>query len=241
MTWRGGTILACLLTAASMAFGQPVDEVAALRAELFALRAQVAQTQLELSQTVREIEELQQFTAADAQRQIEQWRRQRAAIEAERAELSNERLKLERARQALRLGARLPDTPPPATTRTSPNQPDQPRWDVDYKIATIPSGGGESVYVDPTIGEVLLQRFPQIDRRHIMVRGTFQNRSASPYRYTFEIRLGDRFGGVIGRWRYQTPALTGNELHAFEVKVPVSDVAAISSYQIGNVEADRPQ
>lgn len=234
-------ILLAVLTVAAAAHAQLSgagaggDEYAELRQQITAVRTQLAQLQLELAQTLSRIAELKEYTAAQAPQQIAQWRQQREAIERQRQEVAQERAKLERARQAVRLAGRIEELP----EAPLPPDPTAPRWDVDYKIATIPRDQGETIYVDPVIGDVLLQRFPQIDRGHIMVRGTFQNRSAVPYRYTFEIRLGDAFERIIGRWRYQTPPLWANELHQFEVRVPVEDVGLIRTYQIGNIEAER--
>ena len=54
-----------------------------------------------------------------------------------------------------------------------------------------------------------------------------------------------RLGGwgkppIIGSWRYQTPVLQPGEIHQFEVKVPVTEVGDVVSYEIGNIVADRP-
>lgn len=235
----GALVLAGLFSGSLQA--QDTDAVAALRDELTAVRQELAQTQLELQKALADLAEVRQYlNAGDADKQIAEWRRQRAAYEAERMQLATERRKLEAARAALRdqsqtVQQRLRDQPPPAVAV----DPNKPNWQVDYKIAVIQTGlVSESVYIDPVDGEVLLDRYPDIDRKHIMVRGTWQNRSAAPWRYTFEIRIADKIGRIIGRWRYQTPMLVANELHEFEVKVPVTDVAYIKHYQIGNIESD---
>ncbi|QNN24685.1 hypothetical protein HED60_21215 [Planctomycetales bacterium ZRK34] len=222
---------------------QQDDAVAALRAELTAVRQELAQTQLDLQKALSDLAEVRQYLQAeDTDKQIAEWRKQRAAYEAERKQLAVERRKLDAARAALRdqsqvVQQRLRDEPPPPVTV----DPNKPRWQVDYKIAVIQTGlVSESVYIDPVEGEVLLDRYPDIDRKHIMVRGTWQNRSAASWRYTFEIRIADKIGRIIGHWRYQTPVLDPNALHEFEVKVPVTDVAYIKHYQIGNIESDRP-
>jgi len=235
--------IVCLLAAVSSTWAQESDAVAALREQLNALRLELAQTQLELKKAQSDLADAREFLKTDnADKQLAQWRKQRLAWEAERKQLALERRKLEQARLALReqsdvVQQRLRDQPPPPAAA----DPNQPKWEVDYKIAVIHTGlTSESVYIDPEVGEVLLERYPDIDRKHIMVRGTWQNRAAAPWRYTFEIRIADKIGRIIGRWRYQTPVLEPGQLHAFEVKVPVKDVAYIQSYQIGNIEPDRP-
>ncbi|MDH3583105.1 MAG: hypothetical protein OER86_02705 [Phycisphaerae bacterium] len=220
--------------------GGTVSPEVQLARNLAGLRQELARTRLDLSKALSELEKIRRFIAAgEPTDQLEKWKRQRQAWARERAALATERRKLEDARQALRDAGRIgtaTDLAPPL-----PPAVEEPRWELDYKIAVIPTGQNrETIYVDPDIGEVLLERFPQIDREHIMVRGTLQNRSAGPWRYTFELRIGDRANRVIGRWRYQTPLLSAGELHPFEVKVPVTDVGEIYKYQIGRIEPDRP-
>jgi hypothetical protein len=220
------------------------DEVQQLRDDLAAMRLQLAQARLELQSARRELDDIRQFLAAkDAPGDLERWSNQRQALEEERKQLTLERKKLDAARQSLRditrgqvaKNDKYPAAPAPAAAAT-----DDPKWDVDYKVALIPLNGGDAVFVNPIGGDLLLEGVPQVDHRHIKLRGTFQNRSTAPWRYTFEARLADQRGVIIGRWRYQTPVLTANELHAFEATIPVTEVSFIRTYQIGNIEADRP-
>ncbi|MBI1370083.1 MAG: hypothetical protein GC162_15695 [Planctomycetes bacterium] len=218
------------------------DALTAMRSELAAMRQELARTQLELQKAQHELEEVRAFLSEpDAPKQIAEWKQQRQQWEEERKQIAVERKKLEAARAAMRDTTRVEQqkiisAPPPAVAV----DPAAPRWDVDYKIAVIRNNlPNESIYIDPEIGEVLLERYPDIDHKHIMMRGTWQNRSSVAWRYTFEIRIADKLGRIIGHWRYQTPMLAPNELHAFEVKVPVTDVAYIERYQIGNIEPDK--
>lgn len=232
-----GAIIAPVQAAGEDASVQQMQE------QLKAVRLELAQTQLQLKKALADLDELKQYVAAgNPQQQIEQWRRERQTWQAQREQLVAERKKIEQARASLRqqssaVQQQLAATPPPVKV-----DPNRPAWNVDYKIAAVPTGTtSESVYINPVSGDVLLSRYPDIDRKHIMVRGTWQNKSAAPWRYTFEIRIADKIGRIIGSWRYQTPLLSPNELHQFEVKVPVTDVGQIEHYQIGNIEPDQPQ
>lgn len=209
------------------------DPLQPMREQVTELRRELAQAKLELRDTLAELEEMREFLAReeeDIEREIARWRQEARAMAQEREALAERTAKLERAREALAEG---PDQPPPP-------DPDRPRWEIDYRIAAIPlAPQNQLAFIDPIIGPHLLRRFPNIDRRNIMVRGTLQNRSAEPWRYTFEVRVADRYGDILGQWRYQTPPLTPGELHGFEVKVPVRGVGRIHRYQIGNIEADQ--
>lgn len=225
--------------------------VDALRSELSALRTQLAQTQLELQRALHELKELREYRKTpDAAKQIESWRTERERIAEERKRLAIERRRLDQARLTLRSattntrpapGNAAPVPPAAADAPQGAQLGEAPRWELDYKIGVIHTGGNyQKTYVDPTHGAALVKSYPLIDRRNIMVRGTLQNRSAAPWRYTFEVRIAGRDGEIIGRWRHQTQTLSPNELAAFELKVPVSNVGDITTYQIGNIEADRP-
>lgn len=252
--------LAALLVAPAAHAQDTADAVNALRNELGTLRTQLAQTQLELQRALGELKELRAFQQTpDAAKQVEQWRVERERIAEERKRLALERRRLDQARLTLRSATTnssprpVPGRAPAAGGNAAPAPPaaadapadgqlgEQPRWELDYKIGVIHTGGNyQKTYVDPTVGAALVKSYPLIDRRHIMVRGTLQNRSGQPWRYTFEVRIGGREGGIIGRWRHQTVTLGPNEMAAFELKVPVTDVGSITTYQIGNIEADRP-
>src|SRR5690606_16366562 len=89
-----------------------------------------------------------------------------------------------------------------------------------------------------------------VDRRNVLLRGTFENRSTQPYRYTFDVGVvedstGNDFfrvrDGLTARTRYQTPVLQPGELHRWEVKLSVNDSLDIRTAGIGNVRGDAPQ
>lgn len=254
-------VLAAFVVSPAAHAEDTADAVNALRSELGALRTQLAQTQLELQRALGELKELRAFQKTpNAAKQVNEWRAERERIADERKRLAIERRRLDQARLTLRsattntsprpapapgVRGNAAPAPPAAADAPAPGAGgqlgEQPRWELDYKIGVIHTGGNyQKTYVDPTVGTALVKSYPLIDRRHIMVRGTLQNRSATPWRYTFEVRIGGREGGIIGRWRHQTVTLGPNEMAAFELKVPVSDVGAITTYQIGNIEADRP-
>jgi len=250
--WRV-TLLAtvlCAVGAAPAADEAESPEIQFLRQELAKMRLELAEAKLQVGKTLRELEELRQFMSSrNVTEDIQQWRRERREIEAERRRLEAERRRLEQMRQTVRDASRLQvekiqaekKAPQPAVALEP-----QANAQIDYKVALIPTNAQiQTVYVDPTTGAILMSRYGQeVDRKNIKLRGTLQNRSSKPWRYTFEIRLGGRSvnagrAPIIGRWRYQTPMLTPNELHTFEFKVPVTDVADIHSYQIGNLESDQ--
>lgn len=87
---------------------------------------------------------------------------------------------------------------------------------------------------------------PTIDRNSVVIRGTFENTSRMPYRYTFEFRLAGKqppsnfktSAPILGSTRYQTPILQPGELHRWELIMRVTDVYDIASGDIGNVRAD---
>jgi len=227
-------------TAQRGAHAEAHTELVALERELMELRKELATARLELNQTLEELREIQQFlAAADPETQIEQWEAQRAELAAERAALATAQRQMERQTRLLRDAARAGGGGV-APVRQDPNRP---QWKIDYRLATIPlenNRGPLLVRGDPA-GEVFIDvnAGPRIDRENVIVRGTFQNTSAATHRYTFEIRIADSFGNVIGTWRYQTPILTADELHEFSVKVPVADVSLVRTYQIGNIRAQR--
>ncbi|MBI1373433.1 MAG: hypothetical protein GC159_11955 [Phycisphaera sp.] len=244
--WTGVALLCALCAAATPVLAQPKpeSELDRMRREMQALRAELATAKLELAKTLNELDQVRQFIASKSVNEdISRWKDAREQLEKERNQLSLERRKLIQAKQSLQDAARVGTfEQEQARLDLSPEErAAQPRWELDYKIAVVQGPDqGESIYIDPTGGDVLLERYPNIDRKHIMVRGTLQNTSSAPWRYTFEIRIGDKFGRIIGKWKHQTPLLTTNQLHAFEVKVPITDVGYIHSYQIGNIIADRP-
>ena len=213
-------------------------EVVKLRAELAALRQELARTKLELGRAAAEVKELKEFLAADSgDEQAKRWREEREKLVEERERLAGERKQLEAARRKAQEDIRHPppSPPPPPEVKAA-----QPKYDLDYTLSYIRTGTDRPVYIG--FGDLLVpvDQREDIDHRNVMVRGSIQNRSADRWRYTFEVRIAARNGEVVGRWRYQTPVLAANELHPFELKVPVTDAGLIDRYQIGNVEADRP-
>ncbi len=123
---------------------------------------------------------------------------------------------------------------------------DEPRWTVQYSLGLIDNGGGIRILKPTIAGVVSIRDIGNYDRNHVAIRGNFKNESLTPYRYTFEIRIGGRPTlannppKIIGSWRYQTPLLQPGEIHQFEVKVPVTHAASVTTYEIGNVVADNP-
>ena len=241
------------LPAAALA-APPIDAVSGggLGERVRELRLELARARLELGETRSEIERMRAFLEqADPEADTARWRRQRLELMERRRALVAERREIERRRRELL--AEGPPEPGRAVDREPPGlggergrgappvASGRPRWEMDYRIAAIPLDGQPPVFVEPVFGRLLVGAGEPIDRNDILVRGTLQNRSAEPWRYTFEVRLGDRSGDVIGRWRYQTPLLGPNELHEFEIKVLVADVGRIRSYQIGNITADQPE
>ncbi len=139
----------------------------------------------------------------------------------------------------------VPDAPkPPAVVEPI----DDPRWTVQYSLGLIESGstGGIRILKPTVAGVVVIRDYQNVERYHVAIRGNFKNESLTPYRYTFEIRIGGKANvagrppRIIGSWRYQTPLLEPGEIHQFEVKVPVTHVANVQTYEIGNVTADNP-
>lgn len=224
---------------------------AAVADELAALRQELAATRLALRETRAEIEDIKAFLAEkDMEATLADWKKQRDALAEERRLIRLERQRLEKARRELHQ----------ATYQDAQEQADQqkaaadaaakqlePDWDADYILGLI-DREAQTLYVRSTDGRLLLEQYPTVDRRNVMVRGTFLNQSHAPWRYTFEIRVAsDSLPGlpkppttVIGSWRYQTPLLSPGQLHPFEVKIPVTDVRYVDLIQIGNVTADRP-
>jgi hypothetical protein len=207
-----------------------------VRAELAALRQELARTKLELSRAVQDLKELREFLATpDVQEQTDRWRQEREELSQERQRLIAERRALEEARR--RLHEQSSDEAAPG----APALGARPRYDLDYALSYIRTGTDRPVYID--FGDLLVpvEQRPDIDRRHVMVRGTIQNRSTESWRYTFEVRIAGRAGVALGRWRYQTPVLAPQELHPFEITVPVTDAGLVYQYQIGNIEPDQPK
>ena len=244
---RQFVLLAAVTTSAWGSDGGAAEgksQVQELKNEVLSLRQELATAKLELGRALRELRELREFLASeDAAGQAEQWRRERheladerRKLEAERRRLENERRRVERATVA---GQGKPAAGGPEAGKPDPQQP---QYQLDYKLAyirTVP--GRRPIYVE--FGDLLIPAeapAPEFERERVMMRGTIQNRSRKAWRYTFEIRLGDRTGNILGRWRYQTPVLAPNELHPFDIEVPVSDAMLIDRYQIGKIEADQP-
>ena len=222
----------------------PADELVLLKQEVQKLRLQIAEAKLELNKQLRLREQIQQFRKAEnPDADIDRWKIQASAIGEERQRLQTQNRKLKQLGASVRDAARDPLVGAP--TRKAPEPNLRPPV-LDYKMGLIHLGQvTETTYVDPTTGAVLVSRYPNIDRRNVKVRGTIQNVRPEPFRYTFEIRFAGRARSgasrppIVGRWRYQTPLLSADQLHAFEVTVPVTDVADIYVLQIGNITWDQ--
>jgi hypothetical protein len=236
----GGAMLAAAAHAQDKAPAVP-DGTESLLREVALLRQDLASTKLQLRQAVRELEELREFLARqDAQAEAWQWRQERHELAEERRRLEAERRRLETERRRIQRAIITGEPPTAAPVDPAADSPaPQPEYELDYRLSYIRSEGlDRPSYI--AFGSVLIpmDEPPEIDRDRVMVRGTLQNRSAVTWRYTFEIRIADRAGRLLGRWRYQTPKLETGELHPFDITVPVSDARRIHRYEIGNVEAD---
>jgi hypothetical protein len=218
------------------------EEMERLKSQAASLRQELATAKLELRKALRELQEIRDFLASDdPQAQAAQWRQERQDLAEERRRLEVERRRLEEERRKVQR-AIVANEPPP-TPEPSPHDPALgPNPQLDYKLAYVRTVAQErTTYIE--FGDLLVpaDTTPNVDRNHVMVRGTIQNRSRAPWRYTFEVRLADRAGNLLGRRRYQTPLLGPNELHPFDIDVPVTDALRIDRYQIGNIEADQAQ
>lgn len=142
-----------------------------------------------------------------------------------------------------------PDENNGVTDELPPEQ--RPNASLQYALGLIDLGGGSVTIVQTSTDvfghrRVRVREHPNIDHDNVLIRGTLANESQLPYRYTFEIRIGGKTRvaaakpPIIGSWRYQTPVLQPGEIHQFEVKVPVTEVGDVVSYEIGNIVADRP-
>jgi hypothetical protein len=237
-----------LLTAiAAGAAGQEPEPT--VEQQLATMRQQLAQTKLELQRSQAKLDELATFLSeTDLDAKLAAWRAERQELAAERRKLKRERVRLEAVRQAVHR-----QTTADARERADAEQQRKqaaadalkPRWSAQYMMGLI-DRDRQTIYVESTEGRVLVEQYPQIDRKQIKVRGTFLNRSSVPWRYTFEIRVagetnvyGDRT--LVGQWRYQTPLLGPGDLHPFEVAVPVTDIRYVEVIQIGKVTADRSE
>ncbi len=222
-----------------------------LRTQLAELRQALARTRLELQQAAAELEDIKAFLAdRNLDETLAEWRAERAALVAERRAWQAERRQLERARDALHQVTLIQAREAAERERAERQAAEdavKPKWSAQYEMGLI-DRDQQTLYVESTDGSVLVQQYPSVDRRNVMVRGTFLNESHAPWRYTFEIRLAgdegrnlpDSAQPIVGQWRYQTPRLGPGDLHAFEVKVPVTNVHDIEVLQIGNVTWDRP-
>lgn len=223
---------------------EPIEQ---LKAEAESLRRELAAAKLELRKALRELQEIKDFLASeDPRAEAERWREERSELADERRRLETERRKLEAERRRIQRAIinNEPPPPPPGLDPQSP-EPDpalEPDPELEYKLAYVRTGAdGVTTYIE--FGDLLIpaNTTPSVDRNHVIVRGTIQNRSKAPWRYTFEVRLADRPGNIIGRRRYQTPLLGPNELHPFDIDMAVTDSLSIDRYQIGNLEADQPE
>lgn len=127
----------------------------------------------------------------------------------------------------------------------APPAADEPKWSLQYALGLIEPDGRLRIVHRDDHGRLSIRDLRSVDRNHVIVRGNIKNESTLPYRYTFEIRIA---GGVrvddtaiLGSWRYQTPMMTPGRIHQFEVKVPVTNVADVRRYEIGNISADQPE
>jgi len=239
---------AVLLATITLHAGDEADVAARYEKQIADLRQQVAKVTLELRAAQRELEAIRDFLA---ERQLkatfERWKTLRADLAEQRRRLKRERVRLEAARDALdRTTRRIAEEQARAQDRAEQRaeKATAPNWSAQYQMGVIYEDGDE-LFVKTTDGSVFIDGDNDIDHRNILVRGTFLNKAAAPWRYTFEIRAGgaERFTGsrrIIGSWRYQTPLLDPGELHEFEVKMPVDHVSRVRVIQIGNVVADRP-
>ncbi len=224
------------------------DALTEVRAELAQLKLAVMEMKAEREEL---IEFLKQHRDGNIDKQLAEWRAERAKLAEERRLLRVERQRLEKARRALHQ----------QTVRNAQHDADEqgkaakektdalkPKWSAQYMIGLI-----DKASVEPTVyvragRDVLVaaERVGNVDRRNVMVRGTLLNQSLASWRYTFEINIGGPADPLtrkvlhVGQWRYQTPLLGPGELHTFEVKVPVTDVRDIASVQIAKVSPDRP-
>jgi len=214
------------------------------------LRVELAQTKLEVRQLRTRLEEIQRFLAEqDLDQTLEAWREERAQLAEERRRLRQERVRLREERQDLRRETMLLAEARRQAAEEATHQAERaaaPRWDAQYQMGVIDKDQ-QVIYVRTHHGSTLVEMHPGIDRKNVKVRGTFENRSEAPWRYTFEIRVAraerdpkTKRRQVIGSWKYQTPLLGPNDLHPWEVTVPVTEVRWIDVVQIGNVAADRP-
>lgn len=224
------------------------DALTEVRAELAQLKLAVLEMKAERAEL---IEFLKQHRDGDIDKQLEAWRAEREKLAEERRQLRLERQRLEKARRALhQQTVRNAQKAADAQHKDAKGQADalKPKWSAQYMIGLIDKETSEpTVFV--RVGKDIFataERIGGVDRRNVMVRGTFLNQSLSSWRYTYEINIGGhtdaltRKTPLVGQWRYQTPLLGPGELHEFAVKVPVSDVRDIVTVQIVNVSSDRP-
>lgn len=242
-------IVPLVLIAAVMAHaGDAEDAAARARQQIAELRTQLANVTLELREAQQQLEAIRDFLKAeDLAATFERWQALRAELAEERRSIRRERVRLEAAREELdrttqRIADRRAAEAEQAEQRAKAAA--EPDWTAQYQMGVIYHDGNE-LYVKATDGSIFVDADQDIDRRNILVRGTFLNKSAVAWRYTFEIRAGgvERFRRgrrIVGSWRYQTPLLDPGELHEFEVKMPVDDVSHVRVLQIGKVVADRP-
>jgi len=218
----------------------------ALARENAELRAELGKTKLEVQVMKEDLERIRAFLAErDLDTKMADWQKQKAELAEERMRLRQERNRWQEERQKL-LQQMSQKAERQAEAEEQIVEAARPDWDARYNMGLIKEDQ-TIVYVTTTLGGTLVDTYPSIDRENVMVRGTFQNKSTEAWRYTFEIRIADNDVDprtnrrrIVGSWLYQTPLLGPNDIHEWEVKVPVSDVAYIDVVQIGNVKADRP-
>lgn len=206
-----------------------------LQAELDQTRAHAAALEAALQAHGIELEpqptEAQEAAARlAAQRQAERQRRARALERlAEEKQREARQEKLARARKA-----------------------QAPAWTYTWQLGYISLGTNTTTFIktgpDGTV--FFTGDSTNVDRRQLKLRGTFENRSTKPWRYTFDIRVAEQgYGGLpaSGRYRhisattrYQTPVLGPGELHRWEVTLTVEDSLQVRTADIGNVRADPP-
>lgn len=219
----------------------PVADLAAYRKALENAKAVIEQLRAELAETQARAATLERalleagITPDAEQLASEQMRADREAARLAEEERRRKILEIREQREAEKRQERLKEAFAPA-------------WYYTWQIGYINSGNRQTTFVktndDGTV--VFVGDKTSVDRRQIILRGTFENLSRAAYRYTFEIRVaesGPYLTGLpvssgISSTRYQTPVLQPGELHRWEVKMSVNDALQIRTVGIGNVRAD---
>lgn len=119
-----------------------------------------------------------------------------------------------------------------------------PQWEFKWELGLIPKEKRELIIfkADRNGALLIVAKDTPVERKKVIIRGTFENQSTHPWQYTFEIRLGaprkqgfNRGRAVAGSGKYQTPVLKPGELHKWEIEVEVTDIESIADGAIGNV------